>query len=79
MKILLCTFEQLSTLKTNFPRVTYLIMGKQRTPGTSTRATLVVVGQLPFRYLGISMNHKNSITKIRKLLKAVFKKKKLSN
>jgi hypothetical protein len=59
MKLLLCSFEQLSGLKINFHKNELFCYGEvKQMEGHYTNLFGCGLGQYPFRYLGIPMHHK---------------------
>jgi hypothetical protein len=59
MKIILCAFEQLSELKINFHKSELFCYGEAKEHMEHySKIFGCKMGNLPFRYLGIPMNHK---------------------
>jgi hypothetical protein len=76
MKILLCAFEQLSGLKINFHKSEMFCYGEAK--NCSDQYSHIFgcgMGQYPFRYLGIPMNHKKLSNRDWKAVEERFQKK----
>jgi hypothetical protein len=77
MKIILCTFEQLSGLKINFHK-SELFCYREAKDHIEQYSQIFgcEIGLFPFRYLGIPMNHKKLNNKDWKVVEDRFQKKK---
>ena len=76
MKIILCAFEQLSGLKINFHKSELFCYGEAKEHMEQYSQIFGCgMGNLPFRYLGIPMNHKRLTNKDWKMVEDRFQKK----
>jgi hypothetical protein len=76
MKIILCAFEQLSGLKINFHKSELFCYGEAKKHMEQYSQIFGCrMGNLPFRYLGIPMNHKRLNNKDWKMVEDRFQKK----
>jgi len=76
MKIILCAFEQLSGLKINFHKSELFCYGEAKEHMEQYSQIFGRgMGNLPFRYLGIPMNHKRLNNKDWKMVEDRFQKK----
>ena len=76
MKIILCAFEQLSGLKINFHKSELFCYGEAKEHMEQySQIFRCEIGNLPFRYLGIPMNHKRLNNKDWKMVEDRFQKK----
>jgi hypothetical protein len=76
MKLLLCSFEQLSELKINFHKSEVFLYGEAKEiEGHYTNLFGCGLGQCPFRYLGILMHHKKISNADWKVVEDKFEKK----
>jgi hypothetical protein len=67
MKLLLCAFEQLSSLKINFHKSELVCYGEAKEMEKQyAKLFYSDLGQYPFRYLGIAMHHKKQVMLIGK-------------
>jgi hypothetical protein len=75
MKPLLCAFEQLLGLKTNFHKSELFCYGEaQQMEGHYTNLFVCGLGQYPFLYLGIPMHHKKISNDDWKVIEEKFEK-----
>jgi hypothetical protein len=76
MKILLCAFEQLSGLKINFHKSEMFCYGEAKYCSDQYSHIFGCgMGQYPFRYLGVPMNHKKLSNRDWKAVEERFQKK----
>jgi len=76
MKIILCAFEQLPGLKINFHKSELFCYGEAKEHMEQySQIFRCEIGNLPFRYLGIPMNHKRLNNKDWKMVEDRFQKK----
>jgi hypothetical protein len=76
MKLILCLFEQLSSLKINFHKSELFCFGKAKDSQHDYKEIFgCAVGALPFKYLGIPIHFRKLLIKEWKVIKDRFEKK----